>query len=85
VTLLVTVLVECAVLYGLSAAFFSHPQTRHMLLPVAQVERHLFSSPSTSAARCTLPAFFTSGNAETSVMRGKVTHQHIHDNQHTAY
>jgi Tfp pilus assembly protein PilN len=48
VTLLVTVLVKCAVLVGLWAAFFSHPQTRHMLLPAAQVERHLLSSPSTN-------------------------------------
>jgi hypothetical protein len=43
VTLGVTVFVKCLVLYGLWAAFFSHPQTRHMLLPAAQVERHLFA------------------------------------------
>jgi hypothetical protein len=41
-TLAITVVVKCMVLYGLWAAFFSHPQARHMHLPAAQVERHLF-------------------------------------------
>lgn len=44
-TLFVTVAVKCLVLYGLWHAFFSHPQTKHMLLPSGQVERHLFSVP----------------------------------------
>ena len=44
ITLVATVLVKCIVLYGLWALFFSHPQTRHMLLPAAQVERHLFTA-----------------------------------------
>jgi hypothetical protein len=45
VTLLVTVAVKCLLLYGLWYACFSHPQTRHMLLPADQVERHLFATP----------------------------------------
>jgi len=44
-TLLVTVIVKCLVLYGLWSTCFSHPQTRHMLLPAAEVERHLFAAP----------------------------------------
>lgn len=43
-TLLVTVAVKCLLLYGLWMTCFSHPQTRHMLLPADQVERHLFSA-----------------------------------------
>ncbi|MFK3739454.1 cytochrome oxidase putative small subunit CydP [Massilia sp. TN1-12] len=42
-TLFVTIAVKCLVLYGLWHAFFSHPQTKHMLLPSDQVERHLFT------------------------------------------
>lgn len=42
-TLFVTIAVKCLVLYGLWHAFFSHPQTKHMLLPSDQVERHLFA------------------------------------------
>lgn len=42
-TLFVTIAVKCLVLYGLWYAFFSHPQTKHMLLPSDQVERHLFT------------------------------------------
>ncbi|WP_036170411.1 cytochrome oxidase putative small subunit CydP [Massilia sp. 9096] len=42
-TLVVTVIVKCVVLYGLWAAFFSHPQARHMRLPDGELERHLFS------------------------------------------
>nr|WP_314542767.1 cytochrome oxidase putative small subunit CydP [uncultured Massilia sp.] len=42
-TLFVTIAVKCLVLYGLWYAFFSHPQTKHMLLPSDQVERHLFA------------------------------------------
>ena len=44
-TLLLTVAVKCLALYGLWFACFSHPQTRHMLLPADQVERHLFAIP----------------------------------------
>jgi hypothetical protein len=44
-TLAVTVAVKCLVLYGLWVACFSHPQTKHMLLPAGQVERHLFALP----------------------------------------
>jgi len=44
-TLAVTIAVKCLLLYGLWAACFSHPQTRHMLLPASQVERHLFALP----------------------------------------
>jgi hypothetical protein len=44
-TLLLTIVLKCLVLYGLWYAFFSHPPTRHMLLPAAQVESHLFSIP----------------------------------------
>ncbi|MCS0590732.1 cytochrome oxidase putative small subunit CydP [Massilia norwichensis] len=44
-TLFVTIALKCLILYGIWHAFFSHPQTRHMLLPAAQVERHLFSAP----------------------------------------
>lgn len=44
-TLLLTVAVKCLALYGLWFACFSHPQTRHMLLPAGQVERHLFAVP----------------------------------------
>ena len=43
--LLVTVAIKCLVLYGLWSTCFSHPQTRHMLLPAAKVERHLFAAP----------------------------------------
>jgi hypothetical protein len=42
-TLLVTVAVKSLVLYVLWSTCFSQPQTRHMLLPAAEVERHLFS------------------------------------------
>lgn len=45
-TLLFAVAVKCLALYGLWFACFSHPQTRHMLLPADQVERHLFATPS---------------------------------------
>jgi len=51
-TLAVTIAVKCLVLYGLWYACFSHPQTKHMLLPTGQVERHLFAVP---AARDSLP------------------------------
>jgi len=44
-TLAVTIAVKCLVLYGLWYACFSHPQTKHMLLPAGQVERHLFAAP----------------------------------------
>jgi hypothetical protein len=44
-TLVVTIAIKCLVLYGLWYAFFSHPQTKHMLLPAAQVESHLFAAP----------------------------------------
>lgn len=44
-TLLVTVAVKCLVLYGLWAAFFAHPQTKHMVLPDGALERHLFAAP----------------------------------------
>lgn len=44
-TLFVAIAVKCLVLYGLWYAFFSHPQTKHMLLPSGQVERHLFAAP----------------------------------------
>jgi hypothetical protein len=42
-TLFAAIAVKCLVLYGLWYAFFSHPQTKHMLLPSDQVERHLFA------------------------------------------
>lgn len=48
--LFVTIAVKCLVLYGLWFAFFSHPQTRHMLLPAEQVERHLFAVPAGAGA-----------------------------------
>lgn len=51
-TLAVTIAVKCLALYGLWYACFSHPQTKHMLLPAGQVERHLFASP---AAHDSLP------------------------------
>ncbi|WP_323142254.1 cytochrome oxidase putative small subunit CydP [Massilia phyllosphaerae] len=51
-TLAVTLAVKCLALYGLWYACFSHPQTKHMLLPAGQVERHLFAIP---AARDPLP------------------------------
>jgi hypothetical protein len=44
-TLAVTIAVKCLALYGLWYACFSHPQTKHMLLPAGQVERHLFAAP----------------------------------------
>lgn len=44
-TLFVAIAVKCLVLAGLWYAFFSHPQTKHMLLPSGQVERHLFAAP----------------------------------------
>ena len=44
-TLLATVVLKCLLLYGLWYACFSHPQTRHMLLPASQVEQHLFAAP----------------------------------------
>lgn len=44
VTLVATVIIKCLVLYGLWAAFFSHPQARHMHLPDGQLERHLFAA-----------------------------------------
>jgi hypothetical protein len=47
-TLLATIAVKCLLLYGLWYACFRHPQTRHMLLPADQVERHLFSAPSST-------------------------------------
>lgn len=46
VTLVATVIVKCIVLYGLWAAFFSHPLARHMRLPDGQLERHLFTAGS---------------------------------------
>jgi len=51
-TLAVTIAVKCLALYGLWSACFSHPQTKHMLLPAGQVERHLFTAP---AAPVSLP------------------------------
>jgi hypothetical protein len=42
-TLFAAIAVKCLVLYGLWYVFFSHPQTKHMLLPSGQVERHLFA------------------------------------------
>ncbi|QJD99867.1 hypothetical protein HH212_07395 [Massilia forsythiae] len=44
-TLCVTIAIKCLLLYGLWYACFSHPQTKHMLLPADQVQRHLFSTP----------------------------------------
>lgn len=46
-TLAVTIAIKCLLLYGLWYACFSHPQTRHMVLPDGQLERHLFSTQST--------------------------------------
>jgi hypothetical protein len=48
-TLFLAIAVKCLVLFGLWHAFFSHPQTKHMLLPSAQVERHLFDMPAHGA------------------------------------
>ena len=44
-TLALTIAVKCLLLVGLWYACFSHPQTRHMVLPDGQLERHLFSTP----------------------------------------
>ena len=49
-TLAVTIAVKCLVLYGLWYTCFSHPQTRHMLLPDGQLERHLFAAPAAHAS-----------------------------------
>jgi hypothetical protein len=48
-TLFVTIAVKCLVLYGLWYAFFSHPHTKHMLLPAGELERHLFAAPAAHA------------------------------------
>ena len=40
-------LIKIAILFGLWKAFFSHPQTKHMALPLPVVEQH-FLKPSTS-------------------------------------
>lgn len=53
VTLVVTVIVKCTLLYGLWAAFFSHPQARHMRLPDGQLERHLFTAGPIAASGAT--------------------------------
>lgn len=42
-TLAITIAIKCLLLYGLWYACFSHPQTKHMVLPDGQLERHLFS------------------------------------------
>lgn len=44
-TIALALVVKLALLYGLWYAFFSHPQTRKMRLPTAQVERHLLAAP----------------------------------------
>lgn len=49
-TLALTIAVKCLVLYGLWYACFSHPHTRHMLLPDGQLERHLFAAPAAHAS-----------------------------------
>ncbi|HKN09767.1 MAG TPA: hypothetical protein VJ376_09850 [Pseudomonadota bacterium] len=44
--LAVVLAVKLVVLVLLWWAFFSHPPARHMTVPVARVEAHLFPSPS---------------------------------------
>lgn len=44
-TIAIALLVKIALLYGLWYAFFSHPQTKKMRLPTAQVEQHLLVAP----------------------------------------
>lgn len=50
--LTLTLIVKCALLYGLWYAFFSHPQTKKMRLPAGQVEQHLLvSQPGPKSSR----------------------------------
>ncbi|MEO8599687.1 MAG: cytochrome oxidase putative small subunit CydP [bacterium] len=41
-------LLKIAIIFALWYAFFSNPQTKHMLLPTEQVEQHLLTSASDS-------------------------------------
>jgi hypothetical protein len=42
-TITVALIVKALLLYGLWLAFFSHPPTKKMRLPTAQVEQHLLA------------------------------------------
>ncbi|WP_051294000.1 cytochrome oxidase putative small subunit CydP [Pseudoduganella violaceinigra] len=44
-TIALALALKAALLYGLWSAFFSHPQTKKMRLPAAQVESHLLAAP----------------------------------------
>ena len=44
-TIALALVVKALLLYGLWSAFFSHPQTKKMRMPTAQVEQHLLSAP----------------------------------------
>jgi hypothetical protein len=48
-------LIKIAILFGLWKAFFSHPQTKHMALPLPIVEQH-FLTPSTSISAPKIPS-----------------------------
>ena len=41
----IALVIKVALLYALWALFFSHPQTKKMRLPTAQVENHLLAAP----------------------------------------
>jgi hypothetical protein len=41
----IALVVKVVLLYALWSLFFSHPQTKKMRLPTAQVESHLLTAP----------------------------------------
>ncbi|MTW09219.1 hypothetical protein GM658_01265 [Pseudoduganella eburnea] len=41
----IALVIKVALLYALWTLFFSHPQTKKMRLPTAQVENHLLTAP----------------------------------------
>lgn len=44
-TIALALVVKALLLYALWTLFFSHPQTKKMRLPTAQVEKHLLATP----------------------------------------
>ena len=48
--IVLVLLIKIAVLFGIWKAFFSHPQTKHMALPLPVVEQH-FLTPTPSISK----------------------------------
>ena len=48
--LTLALLLKLTILYSLWQAFFSHPETKHMAMPVPLVEQHLLYTPSGASA-----------------------------------